>query len=154
MPQKPPSFKRSLSYPNRTMAYLYSQIEQQQQILQRIQAVLPETLAKQTRHSLIKDQKLLIYTDSAVWASQLRFYKAAILAAIAPLTRTPVEHMQIKIITGLSGSAVGTKRKAHIPAVDKIELIRDHSLTVTDQQLSLALLKLSATLKRLSGAGQ
>ena len=152
MPQKPPSFKRSLSFPNRTMAYLYSQIEQQRRILQRIQAVLPDALAKQARHCLIKDKKLLVYTDSAVWASQLRFYNVAILAAIAPLTRSPIDSVQIKIIAGQIGGMPGPKRKANIPSVEKIELIRNHSLTVSDNQLSSALLKLSATLKRLSGS--
>lgn len=132
------------------MAYFYSQIEQQQRVLQRIRAVLPENLAKQARHCLIKDKKLLVYTDSATWASQLRFYNSAILAAIAPLTRTPVELLQIRIITGQTGLIWGTQRKAKIPSVEKIELIRNDSLTVSDNQLRLALLKLSATLERLS----
>ena len=136
------------------MAYFYSQIEQQQRILQRIQAVLPDALAKQARHCLLKDKKLLVYTDSAAWASQLRFYNSAILAAIAPLTATPVQSLQIRIIAGQTGLVAGSKRKANIPSVEKIELIRNHSLTVEDQQLSSALLKLSATLKRLSGANK
>ena len=150
MPQKPPSFKASLSFNNRTMAYFYSQIEQQLRILKCIQAVLPEALAKQAKHCLVKDKKLLIYTDSAAWASQLRFYKSAILAAIMPLTRTPVEKLQIKIITGQTGLIIGSKRMAKIPSVDKIEYIRSHSLAVSDNQLRLALLKLSSTLERLS----
>ena len=132
------------------MAYFYSQIEQQQRILQRIQVVLPEALAKQARHCLIRDKKLLIYTDSAAWASQLRFYNSAILAAVVPLTRTPVEIMQIKIIAGQTELNLGPKRKAKIPSVEKIEVIRNHSLTVSDNQLRLALLKLSTTLERLS----
>jgi len=132
------------------MAYFYSQIEQQQQLLQRIRVVLPEALAKQARHCLIRDKKLLIYTDSAVWASQLRFYNSAILAAIMPLKRTPVEILQIKILTAKTGIIFGTRRKAKIPSVEKIEFIRSHSLTVSDDQLRLALLKLSSTLERLS----
>jgi hypothetical protein len=150
MPQKPPSFKVSLSFQNRTIAYFYSQIEQQQRILKCIQAVLPEALAKQTRHCLVKDKKLLIYTDSASWASQLRFYNSAILTAIMPITRTPVEILQIKIIAGQSGIILGSRRKAKIPSVEKIDFIRSHSLTVSDNQLRLALLKLSSTLERLS----
>jgi Dna[CI] antecedent, DciA len=150
MPQKPASFKVSLSFQNRTMAYFYSQIEQQQRILQRIQSVLPEALAKQVRHCLIRDKKLLIYTNSAAWASQLRFYNSAILAAIVPLARTPVEMMQIKIIAGQTGFILGPQRKPKIPSVEKIEVIRNHSLTVSDNQLRLALLRLSTTLERLS----
>jgi hypothetical protein len=154
MPQKPPSFKASLSFKNRTMAYFYSQIQQQHLILQRIQAVLPEQLAKQVRHCLIRDKKLLIYTDSAAWASQLRFYNSAILAAIAPLTRTLVEIMQIKIIAGQTGLILSSKRKAKIPSLEKIENIRNHSLTVSDDQLRTALLKLSTTLERLTSKTQ
>ena len=154
MPQKPPSFKASLSFQNRTMAYFYSQIEQHQRILQHIQAVLPEALAKQVRHCIIRNKKLLMYTDSALWASQLRFFNSAILAAIMPLTRTPVEIMQIKIIVGQTGLIPGPERKAKIPSVEKIEVIRNHSLTVPDNQLRMALLKLSATLERLSGKAQ
>jgi len=151
MPQKPPSFKASLSFKNRTMAYFYSQIEQQRRISQCIQAVLPEALAKQVRHCLIRDKKLLIYTDSAAWASQLRFYNSAILAAIESLTRSPVEILQIKIIGGQTGLILGPKRKAKLPSVEKIESIRNDSLTVSDDQLRLALLKLSTTLERLAG---
>ena len=150
MPQKPPSFKVSLSFQNRTMAYFYSQIEQQQRILQRVQTALPDPLKKQAKHCLIKDKKLLIYTDSSAWASQLRFYKSVILAAITPLTKAPVEIMQVKIITGQTGSVLGVKRKAKIPSAEQIEVIRSHGLTVSDNQLRLALLKLSATLERLS----
>ena len=151
MAQKPPSFKASWSFQNRTMAYFYSQIEQQQRIVQRIQAVLPEALAKQVRHCLIRDKKLLVYAGSAAWASQLRFYNSAMLAAIEPLTRSPVEIMQIKIIGGQTGLILGPKRKAKLPSVEKIESIRNDSLTVSDDQLRLALLKLSTTLERLAG---
>ena len=150
MSQRPPSFKVSLSFQNRTMVYLYSQIKQQHRILHCIQTVLPEALAKQVRHCLIRDKKLLLYTDSAAWASQLRFYKSAILTAIAPLTKAPVETLQIKIIAGQTGLILGPKRKARIPSVEKIETIRNHSLCVSDNQLRLALLKLSTTLEKLS----
>lgn len=147
MPQKPPSFKTSLSFQNRTMAYFYSQIEQHKRILHRIQTVLPETLANHARHCLIKDKKLLIYTNSAAWASQLRFYNGAILAAIAPLTRTSIEIMQVKIITEQPGLVLRPARKANMPSAEKIAIIRNDSLNITDDQLKLALLRLSATLE-------
>ena len=151
MPPKSPSFKTSLTFQNRTLAYFYSQIEQQKRVLERIRMFLPESLAKQVRCCLIKEKKLLIYTDSAAWASQLRFYSSAILAAIAPLTRTSIELMQVKIIAEQSGLALRPLRKANIPSEEKIALIRNNGLTSTDDQLKLALLRLSATLERLSG---
>jgi hypothetical protein len=150
MAEKLQPFKKSLAYPNRTMVYLHSQIEQQQRILKQIKAVLPENLATQTKHCLIKDHKLLVYTDSAIWASQLRFYNNAILASIQPLVKTPIENLQIKIISRTTGLIVTTQRKANLPSIEGIDLIRKHSLSISDDKLSVALLKLSTTLKRLA----
>jgi hypothetical protein len=132
------------------MAYFYNQLEQQHKILQKIQAVLPDTLAKQTRHCLLRERKLIIYTDSATWATQLRFYNSAILDAVITLTKTPVESMKIKIITGTLGLVSKTTRLAKLPSVEKIEAIKMDSLTIEDNQLRLSLQKLSATLERLS----
>ena len=150
MSQKLQLFKKSLAFPNRTMVYLHSQIEQQQRILKQIKTVLPDDLAKQTKHCLIKDHKLLVYTDSAIWASQLRFYNNAILASIQALVKTPIENLQIKIISRTTGLIVTTQRKANLPSLERIDLIRTNSLSISDDKLSVALLKLSTTLKRLA----
>lgn len=164
MKKKLTSFKAALSFPNNTIAYFYSRIEQQQQVLQRIHDVLPATIAEHALHCVVNGKRLLIYTDTAAWASQLRFYNSAILSAIAPVTRESVSIMQIKIWveaspTGLRrGTLAGERalqamssgRKPNIPSAEKIEFIRNHSLTVSDEQLKLALLRLSATLAKLS----
>ncbi|MGZ8158178.1 MAG: DciA family protein [Methylobacter sp.] len=150
MAKKPTSFKAALSFPNRTIAHFYSQIEQQKQVLQRIHEVLPATIAIHVLHCVVNGKKLLVYTDTAAWASQLRFYNSAILAAIAPVTRESVSIMQIKI--GVEAlRATPPHRKPNIPSAEQIELIHNHSLTVADEQLKTALLKLSATLEKLSG---
>ena len=150
MAEKLQPFKKSLAYPNRTMVYLHSQIEQQQRMLKQIKAVLPDNLAKQTKHCLIKDHNLLVYTDSAIWASQLRFYNSAILASIQTLVKSPIDNLQIKIITRTSGVTETAIRKANLPSLEGIDLIRKHSLSISDDKLSVALLKLSTTLKRLA----
>jgi hypothetical protein len=149
MAQKPSSFKTSLVFKNRTMAYFYSQIEQQQRILQMIRRVLPDNLARQIKHCLIKERKLLIYTDSAVWATQLRFYNTTILASVTKNT-SPIESLQIKVISTQTGLASTLTRKALIPSAEKIEALKNNSLSIEDNQLRLALLKLSTTLERLS----
>lgn len=148
------TFKPSLSCQNRTIAYFYSQIEQQKQVRQRVQAILPEMLAKQVRHCLIKDKKLLVYTDSAAWASQLRFYNKAILASIVTLSREPIETMQIKIMTEQAGGTQQPQRKANLPSSQTIEIIRTDSINISDNQLKLALQRLSSTLKRLASEAE
>ncbi|MDI1230139.1 MAG: DciA family protein [Methylobacter sp.] len=150
MAKKPTSFKAALSFPNRTMAHFYSQIEQQKQVLRRIHDILPAAIAKHALHCVINGKKLLVYTDTAAWASQLRFYNSVILAAIAPLTRESVSIMQIKVrVETLSATSL-PGRTPIIPSAEKIAFIHNHSLTVSDEQLKLALLRLSTTLEKLS----
>ena len=118
--------------------------------MKQIKAVLPDNLAKQTKHCLIKDHNLLVYTDSAIWASQLRFYNSAILTSIQTLVKSPIDNLQIKIITRASGVTETAIRKANLPTLEGIDLIRKLSLSISDDKLSVALLKLSTTLKRLA----
>lgn len=150
MAKKPTSFKAALSFQNRTIAHFYTQIEQQKLVLERIHTTLPAALAEHVLHCVINGKKLLIYTDTAAWASQLRFYTSAILATIAPVTRESVSIMQIKVIADLANINAQPSRKPIIPSAEKIDIIRSHSLIASDDQLKLALLKLSATLTRLS----
>jgi len=155
-------FKAALSFPNGTIAYYCNQIERQKQVLQRIHAVLPQSIAEHALHCVVNGKKLLIYTDTAAWASQLRFYNRAILEAIAPVTKESVTVMQIKVRAETSPAgrkreagnrafqAMPPGRKPNMPSAEKIALIHSHSLTVSDEQLKTALLRLSATLVKLS----
>lgn len=138
--------KTPLSYQNQTMAYFHGQIGQQKRLLQAIRKLLPLDLAEHIHCCLIKGNKLLVYTDSATWASQLRFYNAALLANTAPSVAT----VQIKVMTQQVGFVERSERKAQLPCPEKIELMRNDSLNIADEPLQAALLKLSATLARLS----
>ncbi len=152
MIQKTTAFKSSLAFKNQTMVYFYRQVAQQQQILRHIQAVLPEALAQQIQHCLIKDNKLFIYTQSASWASQLRFYHNIILASVAPLTAEPINIMQVKLLTRPTGANVAARtHQATIPSMTTIEGIYNDSQIISDAPLQQALLKLTATLKRRAG---
>jgi hypothetical protein len=162
MTKKFTPFKAALSFPNGTIAYYCSQIERQKQVLQRIHAVLPLSIAEHALHCVVNGKKLLIYTDTAAWASQLRFYNRAILDAIAPITRESVSIMQIKVraetLPAGRKQEAGDEafqtmppgKKPNIPSAEKIAFIHSHSLTVSDERLKAALLRLSATLEKLS----
>jgi hypothetical protein len=84
-----------------------------------------------------------------VWASQLRFYQATILATLALLVEG-VTRMQIRIMTQQVGLVTQSERKAKLPSAEKITQLHDASLHMVDEQLRNALLSLSATLARLA----
>lgn len=155
MAQNAQPLKPVLAYPNKTIAQLCLQIKQQLALLEHIQAALPKDLANHAFHSVLNNKKLLIYTDSAIWASQLRFYGKTMLTAIGSVTSAPVSVLQVKVISIPATAPTGPKRKPVIPPQKVADAIRNNSLIATDPQLKQALGKLSSTLGRLqSGSNQ
>jgi hypothetical protein len=154
MVQNAKPLKSVLSYPNKTITLLCLQINQQLAILEHVKAVLPKELACHALHCVFNDKnpnnrKLLIYTNSAVWASQLRFYGKTILTAIESVTLEPVSVLQVKVMNVPEAANTGNKGIAAIPSQTVADEILNHSLMATDQQLKQALGRLSSTLARL-----
>jgi hypothetical protein len=154
MAQNAQPLKPILAYPNKTIAQLCLQINQQLAILEHIKAVLPKDLANHALHCVLNNKKLLIYTDSAIWASQLRFYGNTMLTAIESATSAPVSVLQVKVISIPATVTASPKRKPVIPPQKVADEIRNNSLIAADPQLKQALDKLSSTLGRLQSGKQ
>jgi hypothetical protein len=150
MAQKALRLKPILAYPNKTITHLYLQINQQLALLRRIKAVLPKELADHTLHCVLNNKKLLVYTDSATWASQLRFHGKIMLNAIELAASTPASTIQIKIINATPTATTNAKPRTVIPSKTVAYEIRNQSLLSTDPQIKQALDKLSTTLARLA----
>jgi Dna[CI] antecedent, DciA len=149
MAQKRPSLKPILSYPNRTIAQLSLQINQQLAILAQIKAVLPKELATHVLHCVTNNNKLIVYTDSANWASQLRFYGKSVIDALEPYASIPATNLQFKIIAVPTPPSIRPKHRTLIPSQAVALEIHNQSLSTTDPQLKAALKNLSSTLEKL-----
>ena len=150
---KPASFKRALKFSNRSFDQLDCIIRQQKELLQSIRKVLPGDLAKHVHHSLLSGNKLLIYTDSAAWATQLRFYQQKLIAAAQALSKNSAANVQIKILTQQTGPSLQQAEAAIIPSTERREAIRSLCRTDPDSELAHALLNLVDTLERIRPAG-
>jgi hypothetical protein len=91
------SFKSVLEFHNQTIDKLVSEIEQQKNLLLIVKSALPENLVEHTLHCVIHGATLFVYTDAAVWSSQLRFYQNAMLIAVSSQIQTSVTHVQIRL---------------------------------------------------------
>ena len=132
------------SFQSQIPRHLWQQLAEQKQILKAVRSLLPDALAKQVCHCLISEDKLLIYTDAAVWATQLRFYQPTLLSAFKNIVNT----VQIRITD--AGLEQPIERQAKIPSMDTIKALEKDSLTIEDETLRQSLLHLSQTLARLS----
>jgi hypothetical protein len=148
MAQNAQPLKQILAYPNKTIAQLCLRVKQQLALLEEVKAVLPKDLANHALHCVHNNKKLLVYTDSAIWASQLRFYGNAMLSAIEPAVSAPLSTLQVKVVSMPENATTSPKRKAVIPSQKVADEIRHSSLMATDPQLKQALGRLSSTLGR------
>ncbi len=90
-------FKFAAECQNSRIQYLINEIREQQKLLYEIRQCLPQNLAAHTIHSILRDNKLILYTDAAVWSSQLLFYRGAIFKKIVPL-KLVVKSMEVRVL--------------------------------------------------------
>ena len=91
------SFKPALEFHSQTIDKLVTQVEQQKDLLSIVKNVLPENLAEHALHCVIHDTTLFVYTDAAIWSSQLRFYQNEILTVISPIIQNSIKSVQIRL---------------------------------------------------------
>ncbi len=139
------SFKTAFSFAN-TSAFQYS-IAKHQKILSIVLSVSPIQIQPHIKACVINHKKLLIYVDSAVWATQLRFCHAQIKEAINSQSQETVHHIRIRIASP-TPYRLEKKAKKTIPSVENINLIHDNATALTESKLKNALLKLSDTLQQ------
>lgn len=142
------SFKSAISCQNQLMRFYQQQINQQQYLVSSFKKVLPEALAKHIVHAIIVNKNLLVYTNSATWASQLRFYQQAMLENAINTTNMEIKGINIRIT--MQNSSLDLKRVVNMPSKENIKLLRSCSESISDEKLRTALLNLSKTLDKLS----
>jgi hypothetical protein len=144
------TFKLAQSFQNRALDVFQIRLAQQQSLLRAIRRKLPDSLADHVLHCVVNEKKLLLYTDSAVWASQLRFLKQEILQSARDTYGHAPDKLQICILADRISKPSQTLKKAHLPSAEKIAMIKDQATGMGDGQLRQALQRLSATLARLA----
>ncbi|NOT12328.1 MAG: DUF721 domain-containing protein [Methylococcaceae bacterium] len=145
-------FKPALSFQNRHLSQFDSHIRQQKILLEAVRSAIPKTLTTHVQHTVLTNNKLLIYTDSAAWAAQLRFYEKAIMSAIASFSSHSVSTIQLKLVLDPIGPSAIQKDSANLPASKHLEILRHFCLTAPDNELTHSLMKLTNTLERLSAS--
>ncbi len=143
------SFKTVDTFNNRILANYQQKIKQQQYLLNIVKDSLPKALTDHVLYCVVSAEKLLIYTNSAAWSSQLRFYQQSILSAIINSKSVSIKVVQIKIMIQNNSTTKKTLKKS-IPSKSNIKLLHHCGKSVNDQKLKQALLNLSQTLNKLS----
>jgi hypothetical protein len=143
------TFKQPLKQTNHTLSLLQKQLLAQKRLLQCVRSALPEHLAQQVRHCLIRRNQLMIYTDSNAIAAIVRFYRAVILEKVETLRAQALNSMEVRpLVQAIGFSPNEQTRQANLPSEQTIDTFRKDSLAMQDEELKDALLSLSDTVKR------
>jgi hypothetical protein len=141
-----PFFKLVSSHQNNILNHYRSQLYQQRVLLGLVKSALPDTLKDHARHCVVTGNKVLVYTESAVWASQLRFFTNTMLSTILSWQRSiPIASLQIRLLTLTPEQTIA--RHPKIPSAPTIKLLCEARVHQQDA-LSQALTALSNTLDK------
>ncbi len=139
-------FKSALDFDGRQMAVCLAMIAEQNKLLAIVKTALPSDIAKSVNHCVRSKQRLLLYTESASWASQLRFFHQAILNKLAETEYKNIQTLQVKIQPKLFEQK--SVRIAQLPSADNIRMIQEQVKHQEQDELNQALLRLSNTLEK------
>lgn len=143
---KKPVFKSAMDFNGRPLAICLEKIAEQKQLLNRVQNSLPADIAEHAIHCVLSNTRLLVYTDSAVWASQIRFFNQEIVNNLQANGWQNIRGVQVKLI--LSAKHGASKRIVYLPSAETVNGILGQVDDKSDDVLELALAKLGRTLKK------
>jgi len=150
MAYKKTTFKSSLAFDGKVFTLYKYQIETQTKLLRKIQAALPDHLSKHALYCVLTNKKISLYTDSAIWSSQLRFYHQTILQSLLSSHSGVIETLQIKVIPQVIEPEHKQKELKKIPSEENINFILEQAEHQGDENLRNSLLRLGKCLQRKS----
>lgn len=145
MTEKPKSVASLMQ--NSVLASIGATLELHRRTLKAIQRVLPDFLAAHCQDCVVKPNRLIIYSDSPLFTSQLRFYVPQLQTRLASEQGLSFREIQIRNLLQSTSPKI---RPTHIniPSPEVAELLRVNAQTDVESELSIALNKLSETLAR------
>lgn len=146
-------FKPAADFTNNQIGLCLSNIAKQRELLAIVQAGLPDELSKHVLHCVASGSAILLYSDSANWASQIRFFARNILEKLHDAGEAGLVKLQVRIVTAVVGVSE-VPRKPRLPSAETIEgLCRSVDSATGSDALAVALKRLGDTLRRRTKEG-
>ncbi|MCF7970934.1 MAG: DUF721 domain-containing protein [Methylococcaceae bacterium] len=142
------SFKNASSF-SRIPNAIQLHLAKHQRILGIILSVSPDQLKPHIKDCVVNEESLMIYVNSAVWASQLRFYSTQIQTAVNTQSKERIKKIRVRVLIPDPFKAAKKSQKI-VPSRESIVSLRNNADMLSEGKLKNALLNLSATLLKLN----
>ena len=148
MPAKPILVYKLIKRGDSVPIFLQKKVTEQRQLLEIVRRIFPESLAALISGCVRKNEKLVILTESAALASQLRFHTAAILDAANANSTHRIASIKFRVI---QPEKVDVLRRPTptIPSRETVRTLRGCSHFVSGTDLKLSINRLADTLEKL-----
>lgn len=143
---KKPAFKPASAYQIGSLAFCQAIIAEQQRLLDMVKSVLPAEIAAHALHCVASGKRLLIYTASASWASQIRFFQQVILNKLRESGQRNISGLQVKVLPQ-SAKSKSTRYPVR-PAPQTVSAVFAPFDSAGNDELTQALSRLGKTLMR------
>lgn len=126
------------------------ELQKQARLLQIVRQALPEFMGEHCRHCVLEENdRLLIYTESAAFSYQLRFYGPSLIAKIAENTGLRLKDVRIRNLmpVGVEQARYNKPRVFEPPLGGVGETLRESAANSPHDEVRAALLRLSQTVE-------
>lgn len=125
-----------------------NRINKHSRVLLLVKKSLPPQLRDHCLACVVANNKLIVYTDSPVWASQLRFHQDSIIGGLAGLVPS-IDFYRVVIRVLLTPSIPEPKiRYPKAIRAETIETLHSGAKAINDMALKKSLFRLAMTLRR------
>ena len=132
---------------DKTLKNLICQSGDNELLLQSVRSRLPDPLCDHCVGAVLDQKNLILFVDSSIWATRLRFLQNKLKVDLAPL-KVHFTNLKVKVFHP-SGKATHNPRHPQAP-LNRVnaEIIEHCASTTSDEQLSKALLRLAEHVKK------
>ncbi len=141
-PKSPRRLAQLLNSRSSMLTALSEHTRELQQATEALQAVLPAAMAGHWQVTTLDDERLVLSTESASWATGLRPRQAQLLDAAAAMIGTRPKHLEIRIQAA---------RQAPTPAAKPVRLSAKSAELLDEAAAGMADPRLAAALRRIAG---
>lgn len=129
---------------------LKKRLDRHSVLLRLIKNSLPESLAVNCCGCCLNQSTLIIYSRSATWVSQLRFYKPELKQSLNEKTSEfHISEIIFRVLVTPEGlTAENSQPQPISPSNNTIDEIQDSARFITDKKLSQSIENLALTLRR------
>jgi hypothetical protein len=147
MPAKPILVYQLIKSGHSLPTFLQQTASEQCRLLKIVRQILPQALAELVAGCVLKNAELVILTESAASASQLRFYGPDIRDTLNAKSPSRIESVKLRVIQPLK---IGTSPRPtqKIPSLKSIQMLRECARFSADADLRRSLIILADTLER------